>query len=147
MISRIVFFVAMVMCGSAVVAKECTRLDVSEAEAVLDYVDSWKTMHLAHEQYRHCETNLSISEGFSSAVAGLLLNDWQRLPDLVQVLRRDPVFEDFVLGHIDETIEDGDRHSLDALAKGHCPTDAAALCGNIRNRLSSLGPWHSGNAT
>jgi len=136
----------LLFCGS-VSAKQCTRLDANQADAVLDYLDSWKNVHLAYTQYLRCEANLGIFEGFSNSIAHLLQNDWARLGDLSGIVRSDPHFETFVLRHVDETMADEDRRPIDEFAKEHCPPEAVSFCTKLRERISSLGPWRQGNAT
>jgi hypothetical protein len=144
---RIIILVGLLLIGGSVSAKQCTRLDANQADAVLDYLDSWKNVHLAYTQYLRCEVNLGIFEGFSNAVSHLLQNDWARVGELSAIIRSDAHFETFVLRHVDETIEDEDRRRLDEFARDHCVPEAVPFCAKLRARISSLGPWRQGNAT
>ena len=145
--TRGAFVCVALLVGGPLNAKECTRLDAAAAEAVLDYLDSWHNVHLAYTQYVHCEGNIGVSEGLSNAIAELLEDHWARLKDLVRLVHSDPGFEAFVLRHVDETIEDDSRRSIDTSARDRCPRDAVDLCAKLRTRILSLGPWHSGNVT
>ena len=47
-----------------VYAKECSQLEGYAAETVADYLDSWQNVHLAFQQFAHCDSG-GVAEGFS----------------------------------------------------------------------------------
>lgn len=78
------------------VAAECSSLDVYAAEEVADYPDSWKNVHLAFQEFAKCDDG-GVAEGYSEAVARLLADRWNTLPELVRLIHSDPPFEAFIL--------------------------------------------------
>jgi hypothetical protein len=111
-------------------ARECTQLDAYAAEAVVDYLDSWRSLHRAFTQFRHCD-DAAIAEGFSEAVARLLADKWSELRQFQALAVKEPEFEKFVLRHIDDTVTLEDRKKIHVLSTTHCPTVARNLCAAI----------------
>jgi len=118
----------------------CKPMDLYAAEVVVDYLDSWRNIHLAYQQFRRCD-EAAVSEGFSRGVTELLAASWKDLPQLVALANSDPDFETFVWTHLDDTTDDGDRRAIAESATRACPKGASATCARIAARLHSLGPW------
>lgn len=116
-------------------AAPCSQLEAYAAETVVDYLDSWRNVHRAFEQFSHCDDG-AISEGYSEAVARLMVDQWQQFPDLLAFTKREPAFAQFVLRHIDETLDPDDLASIKRLATTDCSPGAEALCEHITDAAS-----------
>lgn len=131
----------LLFCVSPVSASEhkCTQFDSYAAETVFSYLDSWKNMHLAYKQFRHCDDG-GPAEGFSEAAARLMADHWHDLPQALPIIAADPDFETWVIRHLDETDNYDDLRKIDHLAQTACPPQTKVLCGKIHAHIQSLKP-------
>jgi hypothetical protein len=111
-------------------ASECGQLEAYAAETVVDYLNNWKNMYLAFRQFKHCDDG-AIAEGFSEAVVRLLADQWSHLKELQAFGAKEPAFIDFVIGHMDGTVNAEDLEKIDALARTSCPGGLERLCKRI----------------
>lgn len=109
----------------------CSPKDAEAADAAVDSLDSWKKLDWAFKKYGHCDDG-SIAEGNSEAVARLLVDHWDTLPSLVTLVKRDPALKQFVLRHVDTTLDTDDLEKIEAFASSRCPGDATLLCNELR---------------
>ena len=124
--------------GASAKAAQCTPDQANAADAVIDYIDSWKNMHLAFEQFQQCDDG-AIAEGFSEADARLMADHWSNLSDGLAFLRADPSFKRFVIRHLDETDNNADLAKIDRLARMDCPAAAKSFCAEVHASLTSSG--------
>ncbi|HZX27697.1 MAG TPA: hypothetical protein VFF16_11535, partial [Telluria sp.] len=66
----------------------------------MDRLESWAALDQARRRFSHCDDG-SIAEGFSEAVARLLVDRWKTLRMLTLLARQDARLTSFVLKHID----------------------------------------------
>jgi hypothetical protein len=127
--ARIIAIVAMVtsIWASEASGKPCSPKDADAAEALVDHLDNWESLERAHMKYGHCDEG-SIAEGYSEAVARLLVDQWRTLPDLAARIDRSPAFGRFVLHHIDDTLNTDDLDKVATLATSSCPSRNMNLC-------------------
>ena len=119
-------------CAIATVqAKPCTQKDAQAADEMVDHLDSWEKVDSARKQFGHCDDG-SIAEGNSEAVARLLVDRWDMLPALTELIKRDPALKRFVLRHIDTTLNTDDLDKIKSLAASKCPADSATLCSDLK---------------
>lgn len=112
-------------------AKACSPKDAEAADAAVDGFDSWTKVKRAYELYLHCDDG-SIAEGNSEAVARLLVDHWNTLPLLAELVKRDPAFKRFVLRHIDTTLDTVDLGRIATFASTQCPPGRAPLCRELQ---------------
>jgi hypothetical protein len=117
-------------------AVQCTELDGYAAEKVASYIDSWKDMHFAFQEFRQCDDG-GVAEGFSEADARLMSDHWSNLSDGLAFLRTDPSFKRFVISHLDETDNNADLVKIDRLARTACPAAAKSFCAELHSHLKS----------
>jgi len=134
-------FVALLLllCVSPASASEhqCTNLESGAAVFVTGYLDSWKNMHLAYKQFRHCDEG-GPAEGFSEADARLMADHWVDLPQALPIIDADPDFEKWVIRHLDETDDYKDLWKIDHLSQTACPVQVKAFCRKIHTQIQSL---------
>jgi hypothetical protein len=111
--------------------KVCTPQEAEAANAMVDELDSWARVDKAVRRFEHCDDG-SIAEGNSEAVARLLVDKWQTLPQLAELIKRDPVLKRFILRHIDATLDTKDLEQMKKLASSSCPRKLISLCKDIR---------------
>lgn len=116
----------------AVPPKTCSPTDAQAADAIVDRIDSWAKLNWAFKKYGHCDDG-SIAEGNSEVVARLLVDRWDTLPSLVKLVERNPALEQFVLRHIDSTLDTDDLDKIRDSASSKCPGNAAFLCNELQS--------------
>jgi hypothetical protein len=132
--------------NAAVQKKTCTD---SEAEQALDWalrkagsVHSWSELDRVFKEFGQCDDG-AIGEAYSETTAQLFTKDWKQFRTLEQLTAADSSFQEFVLRHIDETLDDDEVKSIDQNARLHCPSGGQRLCKMIEERakttLSKLG--------
>lgn len=125
----------LVLCVAASVAaheKPCRAHDAEAADAMLDKLNDWAAIDMVRKRYGHCDDG-SIAEGYSEAVARLLVDRWDTLPALAQLVRRNPALKRFVLRHVDATLDTKDLDQIAALASRSCPYSAVNLCSALKS--------------
>lgn len=108
-------------------ASRCSAKYTDEPEKAVDYLKDWAALYRAFRLYGICDDG-GVAEGFSDAVAKLLANQWQTLPELAKLARSDRQFEQFVFRHLDETVNQEDDLAIVGNAQNRCPNGLAALC-------------------
>ncbi|MES2295934.1 MAG: hypothetical protein V4582_02780 [Pseudomonadota bacterium] len=112
-------------------AQNCSSREQEAADAMLDHLDNWQALAVAHKNYGQCDDG-SIAEGYSEAVARLLVDHWHSVPTLANMIRTDRSFKRFVLHHIDSTLDTRELERIIALASASCPPGLQYLCGELR---------------
>ena len=108
-------------------ASRCTRQDSYRAEYEADALKSWAAVHQAFKRYGQCDDG-AIAEGYSASIAALLAWHWPAVRELSELTRSDPMFERFVLYHVDDTLEMEQGKAIVANTRRHCPTGVEKLC-------------------
>ncbi len=108
-------------------AKVCTEHDAVAADAMVDRLDSWSKVDEAYTRYGHCDDG-EIADGNAEAIARLLVDHWQSLPQLNALIQRNARLKDFVVRHVNSTLDTGDLEKIEQLSTSSCPADASVLC-------------------
>lgn len=111
-------------------AKLCSAAEAEAADAIVDGLDSWNKIQNAVHRFGHCDDG-GIAEGFSEAIARMLVDHWSDLPRLARLVQADPKFALFVTKHIDATLMPSDLERIASLATSACPQKLDALCQSI----------------
>lgn len=111
-------------------SKVCSEREATAADAMVDHLDSWSQVNVAFTKYGHCDDG-EIAEGNSEAIARLLVDHWETLPQLDALIRHNPRLKPFVLRHIDTTLDTGDLAKIGTLAASACPAGMANLCRDL----------------
>jgi hypothetical protein len=128
---------AALVSGRPAGASECTRADESRAYKSIDRLQSWKDIYAAYKRFKHCDDG-AIAEGYSDGVARQMADHWNRLPKVLPLIQADPPFEDWLIGHLDETDANDDLMKIDQLSRTACPDHAQELCGNIHTHMKGF---------
>jgi hypothetical protein len=113
-------------------AAVCTGTQATQADAEIDRMNSWEKVARVFKRYGRCDSG-SIAEGNSEAVARLLTDHWATLPTLVKLARANPAFRDFVVRHVDTTLDTQDLDRIRSLTASACPKEAVALCRDLHS--------------
>ncbi len=84
--------------------KMCTQQEAAQAERETDSLKTWNSVYQFYKGFSQCDDG-DIAEGVSDAVAKLLANRWDGVSELVRFVSNEKGFENFVLRHVDETID------------------------------------------
>ena len=125
----LIFLAGSVACATAGTS-ECSEAQARTAENEIAGLDSWKAVHGAYQKYIHCDDG-SVAEGYSEAIARLLVDRWQTITDLQKIVQRDSKFLDFVASHVDETLDERDLNAIHLSAATECPPMVAAVCSRL----------------
>ncbi len=120
-------------------AAECTREDVNDAEVALKRMDSWQSVASAFGRISKCDDG-HIAEEFSARISRLLADHWEQVPELVTLSRTTPGLENFVIRHLDETMDVSDVRKIEKLAWNYCPKEAEELCKRIKTQVIQQDP-------
>ena len=134
-LARALVLVAMLFAPLAY-GRHCTMSEAKAAEAGIDHLDSWGSVDLAYRKYGHCDDG-GIAEGYSEAIARLLVDRWDTLPDLAALIRRNPPLRGFVLRHVDATLDARDLVRIEALATTSCLPSLKPLCHTLKKAASN----------
>ncbi|WP_312118747.1 hypothetical protein [Kosakonia cowanii] len=117
--------------ANVALAKTCTPADAESADMAVDSLNSWSAVNQNRLKFGHCDEG-DISEGVSEAVARLLADRWDTLPDLAIEIRKNPPLKKYVLRHIDSTLDTKDLDKIGNQAAHSCPAKEEKLCGEIK---------------
>src|SRR5579863_8362778 len=108
--------------------RPCSQDEAVRAETATDKLKTWSPVYRFYREFSHCDDG-SIGEGISDAVAKLLANRWDRFGEFVKLASSDKAFGEFVLRHVDETIDwVRDAPKIHENASRGCPSNSARLC-------------------
>lgn len=116
-------------------AKVCSEREATAADAMVDHPGSWANVNTTFTKYGHCDDG-EIAEGNSEAVARLLVDHWDTLPQLAALIKRNPRLKAFVLRHIDTTLDTDDLTKIATLTASSCPAGMNALCRELGDAAS-----------
>jgi hypothetical protein len=114
--------------------KPCSHAENLQAEDEAATLRTWDGLYKSYRLYAR-RNNVDAEEGYSESVARILVDHWQTLSRLSQLARKDKGFRDFVLGHVDATLDMGDVGKIRTNAIQRCPepcTNSAKTCGKQR---------------
>jgi hypothetical protein len=139
---RIIFFATVTFALSGMLpatsfAENCTQHDAQKAETEASSLHTWPQLFDSYRRYRSCDDG-AISEGYSSSVAALLAFHWDRIADVLPLIRSDSGFRRFVLRHVDDTMSKDQDTKIQSNVRDQCPTAAAHFCADIRKRFAFL---------
>lgn len=107
----------------------CTVPQAQAADAAVDSLDSWEAVAAFRVKFEQCDDG-SIAEGSSEAVARLLVDHWDTLPELSHLVTKTPALRLFVLRHINSTLDTCDLEKIKQNAST-CPSGMLSLCKSI----------------
>ncbi|MET3132845.1 hypothetical protein AAKU55_003126 [Oxalobacteraceae bacterium GrIS 1.11] len=126
-----IFFFGIASVASAH-GKTCSPQEAEAADAIIDQIDTWAKVDSMFKKFRHCDDG-SIAEGNSEAIARLLVDRWDTLPQLEKLTKLNPPLKRFVLSHIDTTLNSDDLEKIKELSMSSCPQNMTSLCKNLNS--------------
>jgi hypothetical protein len=93
----------------------------------------WNGLYRLFKQFGACDDG-AIGERFSADVAHLFSVQWNHLDSLNRLASSGKAFEQFVLRHIDTTLDENDLLHLTDNSKSRCPTGQSRICKLIHAR-------------
>jgi len=94
---------------------------------------TWNALYQSWKSYPGCDDG-ALAEDYSESVARVLVDHWNTLPELAHLVRNDPEFREFVLKHIDATLDAGDVTKIRRKASAQCPAGLKKLCGDVEKQ-------------
>ncbi|EIM01923.1 hypothetical protein UUA_03613 [Rhodanobacter thiooxydans LCS2] len=113
----------------------CEGADVYDAKGRTP--SDWRILHALFAKFGCCDKGGYLSEGFSEAVARLLVDHWNKLDQFVLISEKDPDFKAFVLRHIDATNSMADLQRIMELSREQCPRKGLESCRQIFSSASA----------
>jgi hypothetical protein len=94
---------------------------------------AWEDLYRLFKQFGVCDGG-AIGDRFSRDVAQLFSKQWSHLDTLGRLAAADKAFEQFVLRHIDKSLDEEELLAISDNSMSHCPTAEKRLCGLARAR-------------
>jgi hypothetical protein len=110
-------------------AATCAESQTEAADAAVDTLDSWQAVAAYRAKFEQCDDG-SLAEGSAEAIARLLADHWNTLPDLSRLIAKTPMLRPFVLRHINSTLDTSDLGKIEQNAS-RCPSGLNTLCKDI----------------
>ena len=125
----IIFLLSAIISSNAHAA---SSLCYDKADKALTNLKTWNDLRLWYESYRSCDDGY-LAEGISEFVARSLARQWNTIRSLKRAFANNPKFKDFVLKHIDSTVDTNDLTIVVTNCKTKCPADLRLICEEIEN--------------
>ncbi len=116
----------------AAVINPCPKEQVETADEMANHLSDWAKVDMMFKKYGACDVG-ELAESNSDAIAKLLTNNWQTLPQLAALMQSDPPLQPFVLHHIDRTISSEDLQKIQDLSANSCPAGTNQLCETVND--------------
>jgi hypothetical protein len=97
---------------------------------------SWDALFKSYKSYRQCDDG-AVAEGYSESVARILADHWNTLPRLANLAEKDAAFQEFVLKHVDVTVNKDDVERIKKNADTKCPTGLRRICHDLAGQADS----------
>jgi hypothetical protein len=111
----------------------CTDDEAMHALDEADALKDWGGVYRSFKRFARCDDG-AIAEGYSDSVGRLLSQDWQHVNALFRFASSDNAFRQFVLRHIDETLNGDTLNAIADNAAPQCPPRRSQLCNLIEAR-------------
>lgn len=122
--------ICMLLFAGSIQAKDCSPTDAEAADEAVDHLTTWQDVSENFTHYGQCDDG-DIAEGNAEAVIRLLVDKWKTLPELNSLIQKNPIFGEWVLNHIDSTLDSNDLQKAADLAITQCPVSSIVLCQKI----------------
>jgi hypothetical protein len=108
----------------------CTIANGRRALEEADSLGTWDALYASYKKFGHCDEG-AIGEGYSESVARILADHWSSLPRFDQLAGEDAPFREFVIRHLDATLNAQDVERIRAKATTHCPPGLRKTCTDL----------------
>lgn len=128
---------------SNVYAEGCSQQDFDKADMAIGLLKSWETVDEYFSMYSNCDVDY-VNEGTSEKMIRLLVDKWGHLDELSELIKRKPAIENYVLEHVNSTLDINDLEKLRDYSTSNCQIDDESLCDKLRvSAISALKRLHS----
>jgi hypothetical protein len=104
--------------------------------ALVPTLRTWDALYKSFQSNGRCDDGL-IGEGYSESVARILVDRWNTTPRLASLVTKSIAFRQFVLRHIDASLDTNDLEKIKARTKTQCPQGLRVLCDDLEKQASS----------
>jgi hypothetical protein len=118
---------------SAAHGATCSALMAQQADSEIDNMDTWTKVYEFFRKYKSCDDG-SISEGLSEAIARILLDSAGTFSAENQQAFRNKGFQQFVVRHINTTLDTVDLEKISKLTNERCAKEFIDLCTEIKSK-------------
>ncbi|MBV6820734.1 hypothetical protein KWG64_22580 [Rahnella sp. PD12R] len=118
-------------------ANICTENEATAADLAVDNLSNWKAIYDNYTAYKQCDDG-SIAEGNSEAIARMFADKWKETGKLQSLIDRDSTFEEYVLRHIDSTLDTNDLTQIAKLSSHSCPTSNKPFCSKLFSAVQAV---------
>jgi hypothetical protein len=125
-----IFALMFSVCIACAQQHPCTAAEAQRAEADTDTLRSWDALYSSYRLYQRCDDG-AIAEGYSEAVARILVDHWSTLFRLASLAKADSHFRRFVIAHVDATLNINDIKKIKTNAKTRCPSGSRWICTDL----------------
>jgi hypothetical protein len=133
----LLFAVCALSCGVArAQLKPCSQAENLQAENEAVTLRTWDALYKSYRLYARCN-NADAAEGYSESVARILVDRWETLHRFSELAVRDKGFREFVLGHVDATLDMTDVRTIRTNAIRRCPAALGELCKDLRKEAEA----------
>jgi hypothetical protein len=108
----------------------CTIVEGRRALDEADTLRTWDALYASYKKFGHCDDG-AIGEGYSESVARILADHWSSLPRFDQLAGKDASFREFVIRHLDATLNTDDVERIRGRATTHCPPGLRKTCTDL----------------
>jgi hypothetical protein len=106
-----------------------------EIEPKAAYLKTWDEVYNAWKLYRQCDDG-AISEGFSESITQILVLSWTEKGHLIDLIKNQPEFEEFVIKHIDESVPYKRLSKIGQTAKMRCVYATHDFCMRVLEKVT-----------
>lgn len=107
---------------------DCTLAERLQVEKEASELRTWDALYNSYRKYSHCD-DVDAAEGYSESKARILVDHWETLPRLAELIRKDEQFERFV--RVEETMDMQDVAQIRENAVHKCPKGLRKLCDKL----------------
>lgn len=126
----VVIVLSLALISGTTHAKNCTERDAEAADLAIDNLDSWEAIQKNYVAYAQCDDG-SIAEENSEEMARMLVDKWQENTKLQSLINHDSGFKNYVVRHINSTLDTDDLSQIIVLSSESCPAENKALCSKL----------------
>jgi hypothetical protein len=112
----------------------CTHAERLQVEKEASELRTWDALYNSYRKYGHCD-DVDAAEGYSESKARILVDHWETLPRLAELIRKDKEFERFV--RVEETMDMQDVAKIRENAAHKCPPGLTNICDRLFQRADT----------
>ena len=128
---------------SAHAEEMCSQRDYDKADIAMNSLKSWATVDDYFSMYANCDVDY-VNEGTSEKIIRLLVDKWGQLDELSALVKKKPAIEDYVLEHINSTLDIDDLEKLRDYSASNCQVNNENLCKKLHDSaIIALKKLHS----